>query len=154
MDRKQMTQSNRLLMWMGAGIAALVVVAAVIVIVSKPASFEAGTPEAVVQEYIEAILDDDPDTAWALLTPRLQARCEIEDIEPRYSRAERSRIILVDSRVRDETATVELEFNAAYGDGPFDIYESSYNQRFDLRNVDEAWRISDVPWPFYWCSGA
>lgn len=156
MDRtkatRQMTSSNRLLLWMGAGLAALIIVAAVIVIVREPARFDPGTPEAAVQDYIDAVLDDDADAAWALLAPGIQQRCGAEDLEARYRRDGSGRIILRDTTNRGESATVEIEFNAVYLDGPFDVYESSYSERFNLRLVDGEWRISNVPWPYYWCS--
>ncbi len=145
-------RSNRLLMWMALSLAGLLVLVTVIILVREPASFEPGTPEATVQDYVGAILDDDQETAWALLTPRLQTRCDVDEIDTRYRRGDRGRIVLVESRQRDDTATVELEFNAAYGDDPFYVYESSYSESFRLRRVEGEWRISDIPWPFYWCS--
>ena len=142
--------SSRLLLWMGVALVALVVLATAITLLRGPAEFEPGTPEAVVQAYIEAVLDEDPDDAWELLTPRLQGRCDPEDLEPRYRRARQGGITLIETRERENTAVVELEFNAASDDGPFDVYEYSYRERFDLRLVDGEWRVSDVPWPFDW----
>lgn len=152
MERSATARSNRVLLVIGGVLVVFVVVAGTLTLLRGPAMFEPGTPEAVVQEYIEAILDDDVDAAWDLLGPDMQRRCEPEDLEPRYSRSNRGGIVLIDVSQREDTATVELEFNVSYGDEPFDLYESSYRQRFGLRKVDEAWRISDVPWPFDWCS--
>ena len=147
-----MTQSNRLLVWMGIGLVALVAVAAIVVALRSPASFEPGTPEAVVQEYVNAVLDEDSEAAFALLTPNAQRRCQLEDLEDRYVRGEQSRIVLVDSEITEDTATVELEFNAASGDSPFDIYQYSFEQRFKLRDVEGEWRIASSQWPFYRCT--
>lgn len=149
---KQTSSSNRLLMWMGAGLLALVVLAAAAVALRSPADFETGSPEAVVQEYVNAVLDEDADAAFALLTPAAQRRCNVDDLEDRYIRGERSRIVLIDSEIDGASATVELEFNAASGDSPFDIYEYSFEQRFELRNIEGEWRIADSQWPFYRCT--
>ena len=149
---EQMTQSSRLLVWMGAGLAVLVIVAAIVVAFRSPAHFEPGTPEAVVQEYIEAVLDEDAAAARELLTQAMQSRCQLSDLERRYIRAEQSRILLVDSSIEDNEARVELEFTAAYGDDPFDIYESSFKEKFKLRDVDGEWRIASAPWPYYRCA--
>ena len=146
------SQSNRLLVWMGAGLLALLAVAAIAVALRSPANFEPGSPEAVVQEYVNAVLDEDSEAAFALLTPSAQRRCKLEDLEDRYIRGEQSRIVLVDSEITGDTATVELEFTAASGDSPFDIYEYSFEQRFKLRDVDGAWRLSAAQWPFYRCT--
>ncbi len=149
---KQMAQSNRLLLWMGVGLTALVVVAAIAVALRSPAMFEPGSPEAVVQEYVNAVLDEDADSAFALLTPAAQRRCDVEDLEDRYIRGEQSRIVLVESKVDGDDATVDLEFNAVSGERPFDMYEYSFEQRFKLRNIDGTWRIATAQWPFYRCT--
>jgi len=148
---KKMTNSNRLLLWMGAGLLALVVIAGVAVALRSPAVFEPGSPEAVVQQYVEAVLDEDSESAWALLTPSAQRRCDLEDLQGRYIRGEQSRIVLIDSAIDDTDASVELQFSAAHGDSPFDIYEYSFEEKFKLRDVDGAWRIAAAPWPFYRC---
>lgn len=152
MEARQISKSNRLLLWMGLGLGMLVIAAAVVAVVRQPASFEPGTPEAVVQQYLEAVIAEEPEAAWALLTPRLQARCTVDDLERRSYRRDRGRIVLVDSSVRDETARIQLKFTAAFSDGAFGIDEYSHQERFDLRLVDGKWRISESPWPFYWCS--
>ncbi|NND03380.1 MAG: hypothetical protein HKN91_11390 [Acidimicrobiia bacterium] len=151
MNRKT-TQSNRLLVWMGVGLVALVALAAAVVALRSPATFEPGSPEAVVQEYVNAILDEDLNAALALLTPAARASCDIEDLEDHYIRGEQSRIVLIDSEIDGSDATVELEFNAATGDNPFDLYEYSFEQKFKLRQIDGAWRLSATEWPFYRCT--
>lgn len=143
--------STRILVWIGAGIVALLVLVWVTVAIRNPAEFEPGSPEAIVQIYVQSVLDGDSDTAWALLTPALQRRCDVDDLEDRY-RGRSGNVVLVDTDVQDDTARVELEFTASYGDDPFDVSDYSYGERFQLRLIDDEWRISAAPWPLYRCS--
>lgn len=154
METKKMSSSGRLLVVMGLGLAGLIAIAAIVVIFREPVSFEPGTPEAAAQEYILAVLDEDSAAAHALLTPDLQQKCSVDDLEERYYRRTGNRVILTESRIDGDTARIEVEFTATYSDDPFDVYESSYNERFDLEKVGDEWRIAEPPWPFYWCSEA
>ena len=151
MESKQTTSSNRLLALMGVVLIGLIVVVAIVVAFREPAQFDPGTPEAAVQDYLTAVLDEDSEAAHALLTPGLRERCDERDLEDRYYRNEGGRITLQDSRVDEATATVEIEFTATYGDSPFDFYEYSYDERFELEMTNGDWLISEPPWPYYWC---
>ena len=145
--------STRILLWIGSGIAALLVLVSVTVAVRSPAEFEPGSPEAVVQSYVRSVLDGDVDTAWELLTPALQQRCEADDLDDRYRRRT-GNIVLVDTDIQDDTARVKLEFTTSYGDDPFDVSDYSHGGRAQLRRIDDQWRISAPPWPPYRCSEA
>lgn len=151
MEAKRMTSSNRLLVVMGLGLVGLIVVAAIIVAFRDPAEFEPGSPEAATQAYVQAILDEDAAAAHARLTPALQRRCTVEDLEERHYWRDAGRITLVDSKVKTDAAVIKVKFTAAYSDGAFDYYQSSYEERFELEMVDGEWRISSATWPFYWC---
>ena len=144
------SSSNRLLLWMGAGIGVLVFIAALVAILRQPTEFEAGTPEAATQQYVQAVIDDEPEAAWALLTPALQSSCTAEELDDRSHRS-RGRILLVDTETRDDSATVDLRITTTYSDDPFAFDEQSYERQFRLSLVDGEWRISDAPWPFYRC---
>jgi hypothetical protein len=146
-----MTTSNRLLIIMGSVLVALLIVAAIVIAVREPATFDPGSPEAATQAYVVAVLDDDPEAAHALLIPELQERCTVLDLGSRYV-SDGGRITLADSRIVGDAAVVELEFSATYSDGPFDISQSIYTERFELKLVDGNWLISEIPWPFYWCA--
>lgn len=151
MERTQMSKSNQLLAAMAIGIIALIAVAAVFVAIQDPAEFDPGTPEGVVQSYLVAVLDDDAEAAHALLTPELQARCDIEDLDDRYYHEEDRRITLVESDINADRATIEVKFTATYNEGPFGYSESSYEETFRLTRNDGSWQISRAPWPYYRC---
>jgi hypothetical protein len=151
MERMQMSKSNRLLAAMAIGLVALVAVAAVFVAIRDPAEFDPDSPEAVVQAYLVAVLDDDAEAAHGLLTPELQGRCAIDELPDRYYHDEDGRITLVDSTIEGDTAIIEVKFTATYDEGPFGYSESSYEEKFRLTRSDGSWRISSAPWPYYRC---
>lgn len=152
MNKTQMSKSNRLLAMMGGGLVVLVVVAAVFAALREPTTFDPDTPEGTTQAYLTAVLDDEPEAAHALLTPELQIRCTVDDLENRYRR-DSGQITLIESEIDGDTAKIDLKFSFTYNDGPFEFSQSSYDERFELERVAGEWRIADVPWPFYWCSG-
>lgn len=151
METKQMSKSNRLLAAMAISLVALVAVAAVFVAIRDPAEFDPDTPEGVVQAYLLAVLDDDVEAAYGLLTPELQARCDIDELGDRYYQDEGSRITLVESDIEGDRATIEVKFTAMYNEGPFGYSQSSYEETFRLTRSDGAWQISSAPWPYYRC---
>ena len=136
---------------MGLVLVGLLVVAGIIVAFREPAQFEPGTPEAATQDYLLAVLDEDYEAAHALLTPELQRRCDVRDLDDRYYRSEGKRITLTESRVDGDSAVIDLEFTATYSRDAFDFDQYSHEERFDLDRIDGEWRISDPPWPYYWC---
>ena len=151
MERTQMSKSNRLLAAMAIGLVALIAVAAVFVAVRDPVEFDPETPEGVTQAYLVAILDDDAESAHALLTAELQERCDVEELHDRFWRDEDRRITLVDSTIEGDTARIEVKFTVTYNEGPFGYSESSHEETFRLTRSDGAWRISSAPWPYYRC---
>lgn len=151
MESKQMSKSNRLLAVMAIGLVALIAIAAIFVVVRDPVTFDPDTPEGVTQAYLVAVLDEDGAAAHALLTPELQERCDVDELEDRYYRREDSRITLVDAEIDGDTAKIEVKFTATYNEGPFGYSESSYEETFQLIRSDGAWRIAKAPWPYYRC---
>lgn len=151
METKQMRKSNRLLAAMAIGLVALIAVAAVFVAVRDPATFDPDTPEGVTQAYVVAVLDDDAEAAHALLTPELQLRCDVDDLEYSYYGREDRRITLVESDINGDEAKIDVKFRVTYDEGLFGYTESSHEETFKLARSDGAWRIAQAPWPYYRC---
>ena len=148
---KQMSKSNRLLAVMAIGLVALIAIAAVFVAVRDPVTFDPDTPEGVTQAYLVAVLDENAEAAHALLTPEIQERCDIDELEDRYYRREDSRITLVESDIKGDRADIEVKFTVTYNGGPFGYSESSHEETFRLTRHDGEWRIAQAPWPYYRC---
>lgn len=141
-------KSPRLLVWITAGIIVLLVAVSITVAISQPAEFEPGSPEAVVQSYIQAVLDGDGEAAWNLLTPDLQRRCSPADLDDHYGRGGSRTVVLIETDIDGDIARVDLEFTTSYGDDPFDVSEYTNREQARLRLVDNEWRISMAPWPY------
>ena len=152
MSEKTPIKSSRVLVLIGLALVGLLVVAGIVVAFGEPTRFDSGTPEAATQDYLLAVLAEDFDAAHGMLTPELQKRCDVRDLDDRYYRSDGDRITLEESRITGETAVVELEFTATYSGDAFDFDVYSYIERFDLERVDGDWRIAEPPWPFYWCA--
>ena len=124
-------------------VAAVVIVAAVVVAAilagSRTERFDAGTPEAAAQAYIQALFDRNEDEAYALLTPELQRECDrdrfvtfgggpdvatFDDVEIVGDRAEI--IVLLDSGFSRENRLV-------------------------LERRDGRWLVADARWPLGNC---
>jgi hypothetical protein len=154
---------DRSLLYIGLGIAALVLVAASVVLLlgSRAATtFEADTPEGVVQRHLAAYEDGDYDAAWAAFSSEVRAMMPLDE----YRRAARdfgsysdlgSRRILFDAtELEGDRARVSLTVEEYYESGPFgggDMFRSSR----EIALVREAgeWRIDDAliglePGPF------
>ncbi len=151
--RAPVTASNR---WLAivAGAIALAVVAgiAVTVLAGGERTYEEGTPERAVQDYLRAVGDRDATTALALLAPSIADRC---DTIPRDGITDRGtssiRATLDRTTIRDDgTAEVRVRITESYGsDSPFGGGDSTMTQVFLLTKVDGQWRFSDAPWPTY-----
>ena len=151
METKKMSKSNRLLAVMAIGLVALIAVAAVFVAIQEPATFDPDTAEGVTQAYVVAMLDEDAEAAHALLTPELQARCDVDDFGYGYYGREDPRITIVDTDIDGDRAAIDVKFTVTYSDGLFGYSESSREESFKLTRGDGAWRISAAPWPYYRC---
>lgn len=136
---------------LGAGIVvAILVVAAIIVVLTgdRVVELDPSTPEGVVQQYMNHVLDDDENEAMALLTVDPDG-CTQMRAEVSFDR-EAVRIVLGDIDVSGDDADVDVTLTRSSGD-PLDNYEWTEDLTFDLVRTDGAWKIDEVPWPFMIC---
>ena len=141
--------SDRRTWLLGAiAVAALILIAVVaVVLVSsrEDATFEPGSPEAVVQTYAEAWAAGDADAAWELLTPRAQAR--VDEFEFHHAGSWEQDMptrVWVDER-HDLPEWVALTLSLEWTwDGLLGPDRDIETMRLKLVEVDGAWRI-DTP---------
>ncbi len=161
---RSMTASTKWLIGMGAALGVLVVVAVIGALISgggEPELFSEDIPEGITQRYVLAMIDGDLDEAWGYLSPELQAGCALEDwreVARRQSRLEDSQILLDEvNRINDTEVTVSLNRRRFSQPDPFDLSfspEESTHHFEDFRlkkQEDNAWRISQLPWPIHEC---
>ena len=143
-----MTSRPNLVVAAVVGLVALLAVVAGIVSATRHApSFEPGTPEAVVQAYLAAVIDADAETAVAQLSA--DSPCTVDDLD-RAFRTQDVRVVLRDSRIDGDTAQVRVDVIMSTG-GPLDTSEYSERVTFRLTRAGGAWLITGSPWPMYLC---
>ncbi len=146
---KQLSSSNKILVWIGALVVLAIVVASVLNS-SAVTTYAADTPEGVVQRYVNAVLDGDEDAADAYLTTELATECENEEFPILYREDDSARVALLDSSISGDTARVDVRVTeGSYG--LVDSYEYDHEETFDLERTENGWLISDQTWPRYGC---
>lgn len=142
-------KKDRVLIVIVSVIAVLVVTAvAVVFLRGDPKTLEESTPAGVVQRYSSAVIEGDTAAAKSYLTEDAQARCS-----GYYGTMEASRIVLVSTTERAESATVKVSIVNSYSGGPFGPSESQMEDAFSLVKVKGKWMIDQAPYPLMNCGG-
>ena len=136
------------LLWIGATLIGLVAITVILLVVRSPAEFEPGTPEAVVQDYLQAVLDGDTSTALELLAA--DSDCSRDDFIRFRDEATNVRITLTDTTDLGDEALVDVRIR--YDDVGLDELSSyDLDESFTLLAEDGDWRITGAPWPLFFC---
>ena len=151
------TVSKLPLLIIGAVVGLAVLVTVALIATSDTETYEPGTPEAALQDFLQAGFDGDSDAMFGLLTADSRAACETTRDQERFDEGSDSdglRAELEGMTVEGATATAEVRFEHSSGNDPFDNSSWSYNERFRLERVDGAWLIDRAgwPWPFEDCT--
>lgn len=140
------TRSGVVLAIIGAVVVAAVVVALVLAL-QPPKELDPGTPEATVQSYLQAVIDEDQAEAVHLLTPDLVKRCGADLGQFRHS-PDSFRAVIVDTGSYDNRMAVNVEITEGAGSGLFgDSY--TFEETLILEQVGDDWLIAEAPWPIY-----
>ena len=147
-DGESMTRHPNRILALVLGV--VVVVAAVAVLVAanrEPQTYDHGTPQGVVQAYLEAVVAGDHAEAAGYLAPG--GSCGIEDLD-QSSVPEGIRVVLRDTEVDGDRAQVEVDVVTSSGD-LFGGSERSERHTFRLGRSGQDWLVQGVPWPMYDC---
>ena len=142
------------------GVLALSVAAIVSVLLPRPGQTPAdpSSPEGVTTAYMNAIRDKRPDDAWALLdspdavadgiggpnrTRLTQDQFRLQ-VNNNYRRGDR-RLRIVESKITDDTARVDVEITTFSDRDLFGPSSSSNTVTFNLKRRDGSWRITSSP---------
>ena len=136
-----------MILWSGVAVGALVVVAVVSTFFKGP-ELDPGTPEGVVQRYLQAVVAGRAREARSYLSDRLQHECD--SWFPDYLSREAYRIEWIETEVEGSEAEVEV-LVIDQSSGIFDSYYD-FHTAFTLRSSGDGWRITDQEWPWYECS--
>lgn len=133
------------------GVVALLVVVALAVVFSRgdPKPLDEGSPAGVVQRYSAAVIDGDPTSANSYVTETAKTKCGgYFDGGPRPSR-----VILISTSERAETATVKVSIVHETPGGPFGTSEYEAEDTFSLVKVDGRWLVDRAPYSLMSCTG-
>lgn len=134
------------------GVVALLVVVALAVVFSRggPPPLDPASAAGVVQRYSAAVIDGDTETADGYLTDNARSVCGggYYSGEP-----EPSRVVLVSTTERNDSATVRVSIVHSAQDGPFGPSEYETEDSFRLSKVDGKWLIDQAPYPLQACDG-
>ena len=143
---KGITRSGLVLGIVGVLLAVLVAVAIVLAL-QPPDQFDAGTPEATVQDYLQAVIDSDQTAAAGLMTPDLVKRCGSDLSQIRRSPGS-FRAVILDTEPLGDDLIVNIEITEGSGSGLFgDSW--SFDESLILIQVGDEWLIAEAPWPIY-----
>ena len=161
-----MDSSTRILIGVVAGVILLVVLAIALsrLIDDQEAQYSPDSPEGTVQRYIRAMIDEDPETAIALLTEHNKTDCALRELRERMGRSaanmrpippalDRYRVRLGNvEEIDSENVTVTI--GISYISEP-DLFEfpndrNTFEYEFELqRSPDGFWLIAESEWPHY-----
>ena len=140
----------------GAIFLGLLLIASVIVaLLDKEETLPEGTPEATVQAFLKSVEDEDFELAYGFLSEELMQECTVERFAGGNAHArdrlKGDRITLEKTATVKDTVFVTVRVTRFHGSGPFGSSESSFDQRFALRQEEGQWRFTEYPWPFFRC---
>lgn len=134
------------------GVVALLVVVALAVVFSRggPPPQDPASAAGVVQRYSAAVIDGDTEAADGYLTDNARSVCGggYYPGEPQPSR-----VVLVSTTERSDSATVRVSIVHSAQDGPFGPSEYEMEDSFRLSKVDGKWLIDQAPYPLQACNG-
>ena len=137
---------------LAAAAVAVVIVAGVVAsaLGGRASTYPEGSPEHAVQQYLQAVADNDATRALAFLSADLARRCADYPREAISNRGRQSvRATLDETTLRDGTASVRVTLIESYGDAPFGGGESTQSTVFELQQEAGAWRFTQSPWPLF-----
>ncbi|MDR6417059.1 hypothetical protein [Pseudarthrobacter sulfonivorans] len=140
---------DRILIAILAAIAVLVVVALAVVFTrGDPQPLDAATPQGVVQRYSTAVIAGDTATANSYLTEAARSLCSgFRDSGPLPTR-----VVLVSTTERDNTALVKVSVVNSGSGGPFGPSEYEMEDRFSLVKTTGKWLVDQAPYQLQSCT--
>ncbi len=116
--------------------------------------YEEGTPERVAQAFIQALFDEDVDTARTYLAAELQDQCAPHDLDLWWvhdADSARFEEVVVDGDHADiEVVLISTDYEPVIL--PFDNYDYSADTELELERRSGTWEITHATWPLAGCT--
>ena len=125
----------------------LAIAAAIFASRDQTTTWPPDSPEATVQHYVQAVIDQNYPAALRHLDPDLA--CNVVHFEQSYYPQDTA-ISLFAANITDDHATVDVEIGS-YGEPFFDTFV--HQEQFELIRTETDWIITGSPWPVYICAG-
>lgn len=148
-DTELMNHNRKLAIVSGIVVVASIVVLAIAALMNDPAVLDPDSPEGVVQQYVQAVADEDWPAARSFFMPELADRCTIADLA--QSRVDNvSRVSIDDVSRADGQAVVSVVITYSSADDP--LSTSTWDDRVTFVLVDSGgWAFEEVSWPYFPC---
>jgi len=133
---------NRVLAVFVGAVVLLAALAGVVVANRATPALDPNTPEGVVQEYLQAVIDGNYPAAAAVLSP--SSGCDASGVAGAYA-PESAQIVLDHTAVEGDHAVVTVEVTEGSGD---ELFGSSWShmERITLQHEGGVWKITGSPW--------
>jgi hypothetical protein len=143
------SKPGRVLAVLVGAVAVLAVIAGVVVAHRSTPVVNPGTPEAVVQEYLTAVLAGDYPAAAATLSTR--SRCDARDVAAAYVPSP-VRVVLVRSAIDGDVAVVTVDVTEGAVDDLFGASGYTHTERITLERDSGTWLILGSAWLLSSCA--
>jgi hypothetical protein len=128
-----------------------IVIAAIVGAKRDAPVYEEGSPQAALQGYLDAVIDGDATEAYGYLSDDLRSECTLSDL--RNAAAEAQDVTVTLRTVRDEDGTVRIDVTIEQNGGGLLLGGGyRYDETFILGDTNGVWKLSERPWPIYFCS--
>ncbi len=137
-------------MIMGAIIAMAALLTIALAANRNVASYPEGSPEAALQQFVSASLDEDEDAMLLLLTDQMRSRCTALLADSGFDRSWSGtslRADLAEIEVDGDRAEAMVRFQEGNNDDPFDSSSWDFERRYVLVESDGSWFIERAGWP-------
>ena len=144
---ERITRSGVVLGIILAVIVALVA-GALVLALQGPEQFDAGTPEAAVQGYFQAVVDRSRVDAERFLTPDLVEHCGA-DLNQIRAAVDTLRVVILDTEPEGDRIAVTVEISERAASSVFLGEPYTFRDTLILERAGDVWLITEVPWPIY-----
>ena len=143
---------NRFLAYgLGILLFVLVITSVVLAINRKSHTMKEGTPERVVQIYLQHLSEEDFENAYALLNEELKSECTFREFITNSTlartRLKGDSLTHKNTNEFEEVAIVSIEVTSIQTSIPFGADETRREELFTLSLEDGIWKISDLQFP-------
>lgn len=128
-------------------IAAIAVIGAVVA-GTRQTPVPAGSPEAALQGYLEAVIDGDSVAAAGYLDPG--SKCKSEDLD-RFQITNVAEVRLVDVKTTGSTSKISVDLHMGNNSMMSNMWRD--RQSFQMKRINGEWFVTGTPWPMYECGG-